>query len=400
MSTATHTAPGGQAMTRRLRGIAHVVLAVVAATGAALSYKSLYLAAADVFDHSVLAYGFPLLVDALVLGASLQYVAGARTRSAGRHGWRATAHAGIAGTLLLNALAADTPAEVPWHIVAPAVWAVLVELYARTAAGQWKAERPDTDTIPIRLWLTAPIESARTWLCQARLTAAVAARFDTGRHTGAVEALRLTLHGRSGRRVRRVLRRQLRAGSLTPDAVLAACGWTQPGPVTRLDPTTVLRTALTSVAPSDDPPVTGMTPGSGPIPNPGVIPGHGPRPSLTSLGHVPVSGCSGDPAGDLTATGDLLFVPASPAPIPDDLSSGAVAPGGVTGRPRRPRTGSSSDRVAWAMGQPGVASVGAIRERWGVSESTAKRVRREALALTHESGDRGHDPQEVTTPEQ
>ena len=400
MSTATHTAPGGQAMTRRLRGIAHVVLAVVAATGAALSYKSLYLAAADVFDHSVLAYGFPLLVDALVLGASLQYVAGARTRSAGRHGWRATAHAGIAGTLLLNALAADTPAEVPWHIVAPAVWAVLVELYARTAAGQWKAERPDTDTIPIRLWLTAPIESARTWLRQARLTAAVAARFDTGRHAGAVEALRLTLHGRSGRRVRRVLQRQLRAGSLTPDAVLAACGWTQPGPVTRLDPTTVLRTALTSVTPSDDPPATGMTPGARPVPSPGAAPGHDPRPSLALYGLAASPGCSGDPTREPIPTGDLLIAPASPAQTPDAPSSGTEAHSGPVGRPRRPRTGSSPDRVAWAMGHPGVASVGAIRERWGVSESTAKRVRREALALINESGDRGHDPQEVTTPKQ
>jgi len=254
MSASTRLTSGGQAMTRRLRTTAHVVLAVVAATGAALSYKSLHLAAAEVFDGSVLAYGFPLLVDALVLGASLQYVAGCRTRSAGRHGWRATAHAGIAGTLVLNALASDSPAEVPWHVVAPAVWAVLVELYARTAAGQWKAERADSEAIPVRLWLTAPIESARTWLRQARLTAAVGARFDTGRHAGAVEALRLTIPGRSGRRVRRVLRRQLRAGSLTPDSVLAACGWTAPGPVARLAPTAVLRAALTAEAVT---PVTG-----------------------------------------------------------------------------------------------------------------------------------------------
>jgi hypothetical protein len=50
-------------------------------------------------------------------------------------------------------------------------------------------------------------------------------------------------------------------------------------------------------------------------------------------------------------------------------------------RRRRPQGGQAGSRVAWAMGQPGVASVGAIVEEWGVSESTAKRVRREALAL-------------------
>ncbi len=239
------------AQARRLRLAAHAVLSVVAVMGAALSYTSLQRAAARWFDGALLSYGFPLLVDALVLGASLQFVAAARTRSAGRFGWRLTAHAGIGGTLLLNALAAlDGPrggaAAVPWHVTAPAVWAVLVELYARGAAGAWKSEQSEvTARIPLRLWLTAPVESARTWLRQARLTAAVAARFEVGRHAAAVEALRLTLSGRPGRRVRRVLRRQLRAGSLTPDAVLEACGWHATGQPASLDAHAVLRAALT-----------------------------------------------------------------------------------------------------------------------------------------------------------
>jgi hypothetical protein len=248
----TPTADTGT-LVRRLRIAAHVVLAVVAVIGAALSYTSLQAAAADVFHQSPLAYGFPLLVDALILGASLQYVAGSRDHTPGRTGWRATAHAGIAATLLLNALAAFAPdgggaAAVPWHITAPAVWAVLVELYARTAAGHWRTEHVGIGlTIPLRLWITAPVESARTWLRQARLTAAVTARYDVGRHAAALEALRLTLPGRPGRRVRTVLRRQLRAGSLTADNVLTACGWNHcaTDPVPR-DPQQVLRTALTS----------------------------------------------------------------------------------------------------------------------------------------------------------
>ena len=186
----------------RLRDSRACLLAAVAVIGAALSYTSLQTAAAGVFHGSVLAYGFPLLVDALILGASLQYVAGVRAHTPGRTGWRATAHAAIAATLLLNTLAAIAPngggpAAVPWHITAPAAWAVLVELYARTAAGQWRTDHAETRPgIPLRLWATAPLESTRTWLRQARLTAAVTARYDVGRHAAALEALHLTLPGR------------------------------------------------------------------------------------------------------------------------------------------------------------------------------------------------------------
>jgi hypothetical protein len=239
-----------------VRALAHVVLAVVAATGAALSYKSLYLGASDAFDGSVLAYGFPLLVDALVLGASLQYVAGCRTRSAGRHGWRVTAHAGIAGTIALNALAAGSVTKVPWHVVAPTVWAVLVELYARTAAGSWRATRDDLDTIPVRLWLTAPLESARTWLHQARTSAAVGARRDSAVLVAARTALRLSTPRLRGRRVRRALSRQLRSGALDPAAVLTACA---PGAAGRLpSPEAILRAAVASVIHRDTPHTPGL----------------------------------------------------------------------------------------------------------------------------------------------
>ncbi len=277
---------------RRLRASAHVVLAVVAAIGAGLSYTSLRAGAADVFDDSVLSYGFPLLVDALVLGASLQYVAGARAKSPGRFGWRLTAHAAIAATLALNALAAYKPGgggtpAVPWHITAPAVWAVLVELYARTAAGQWRAEHADTETsvIPARLWLTAPIESARTWLHQARRSAAVHTRADLGRHAAALEALRLSAPGRPGRRVRRILRRQLRAGSLTPQAVLTACGWHAPTPPVVLDPHTVLRAALTHPA------ITAGEPSAAHGPSTTSLPGTSAAPSTPAVaGTVAVPG--------------------------------------------------------------------------------------------------------------
>jgi hypothetical protein len=248
-------APGPAAADRRawpvrtltsLRVWARIVLIPVAVIGAALSFDSLYRAAVPVFGDR-LAYGFPLLVDALILGASLEYVAGAKV---GRphSGWRLTAHAGIAGTLALNALAAHTPAEVPWHIVAPAVWSVLVELTARQTLGEWKAaHKPPADAIPLRLWLTAFGESRRVWLRMARRLDGeqAAARLEVGQHAAAVEALRLDLPGRRARRTRRILQDQLRVGSLHPADLPAILGWTtSTDSRTSLTPDTALRAAL------------------------------------------------------------------------------------------------------------------------------------------------------------
>lgn len=234
-------------VTEALRRTAHVVLALVAVVGVVLSWDSLYAAATPTFGP-VLAAGFPLLADALAAGASLMYVSGVR-QGQGRHGWRVTAHAAIAGTIVLNAMAAPTVGEVPWHVTAPAVWAVLVELYAREAAGQWKAEHvAPKERIPLRLWVTAPVESGRTWLLQGRTGVAEhgEARFDVGLHAAAVEALRLAIPGPGdAKAVRRILRRQLRAGSMPPAAVLAAVGWTG-SPVERT-PEAVLRAALRGV---------------------------------------------------------------------------------------------------------------------------------------------------------
>ena len=231
---------------RRIRWWARLVLVPVALIGAALSFQSLYTAATPTFGRW-LAAGFPLLVDALILGASLQYVAGAKIGRP-RAGWRLTAHAAVAGTLYLNALAAHTTAQIPWHVTAPAVWSVLVELTARDVLGTWRAtHRPPTDKIPARLWITAPVESGRTWLRLARRVEGeqATARLEVGLHAAAVEALRLALPGRRARPARRILTRQLRAGSLPPAAVLGPLGWTDEQiALTEITPQAVLRAAL------------------------------------------------------------------------------------------------------------------------------------------------------------
>jgi len=225
---------------KRLAFWARIVLVPVAAIGAVLSFRSLYEAATPTFGP-VLAAGFPLLVDLLILGASLQYVAGAKI---GRPmaGWRLTAHAGVAGTLALNALAAPQAGDIPWHVTAPAVWAILVELTAKQVLGEWRATHAiRVDKIFLSLWITAPIESIRTRLLMFRTgtTNAHQARISVGVHAAAREALHLALPGRfaqpgrSARRVRRVINRQLRAGSLPPAAILRPLGWTADGVVLR-----------------------------------------------------------------------------------------------------------------------------------------------------------------------
>jgi hypothetical protein len=249
---------------RRLGFWARVVLVPVAVIGAVLSFRSLYQAAVPTFGD-YLAGGFPLLVDLLILGASLQYVAGAKI---GRPmaGWRLTAHAGVGGTLILNALAAKELGEIPWHITAPAVWAVLVELTAKQVLGEWKATHAaKADKISFPLWMTAPVESVRTRLLMFRtgITDAHKARIAVGVNAAAREALRLALPRRNARRVRKIINRQLRAGSLTPVAILRPLGWTRGGTLLQnARPDVILQAVLQEVLDPD----SGPAPAAGPVP--------------------------------------------------------------------------------------------------------------------------------------
>ena len=205
----------------RIRRAAVGVLSTVALVGAVLSWLSLYRAAVGTFGP-VLAAGFPLLTDCLILGAALAHIAGAKVGRP-RAGWRLTAHAAVVGTIALNALASPDLAHVPWHVVAPAVWSVLVELAGREVIGEWRAaHRGEDERIPARLWLTSPRESARTWLRLARRVegAQASARLEAALQSAAVEGIRIALPGHRARRARRILISQVRAGSIDSAAVL------------------------------------------------------------------------------------------------------------------------------------------------------------------------------------
>lgn len=201
-----------------LRVLRTFVLLLVAVVGAVLSYKSLYDRASEVFGPK-LGIGFPVLVDLLIVGASLAYIVGAKIGRP-RAGWRLTAHCGVAGTIALNALASPSVDQLPWHLTAPIVWSVLVELTARDVLGEYRAAHAPADRIPPILWITAPIESATLTLRVHRQRAHAAARMHVGEQSAAREVIRLALPGMRARPVRRLLGRQLRAGTLTPAQVL------------------------------------------------------------------------------------------------------------------------------------------------------------------------------------
>jgi hypothetical protein len=212
---------------RARKGVRHlwigslVTLAPAAGVAAALSFESLYRVASPIFGP--LAVGYPLLADTVILGATLAYLAGASS-DAPHAGWRWTAHGGIAATLVLNALTASTPSGIVWHVIPPAVWSVLVEMTARQVTPDQRQREPGAaEPLPLWLWLMHPMESLRILLHMARTgqRSHRQARLEMARWQAAAFTLELSTPGRPQRRVRRLLQRHLRAGTLNPRTVLA-----------------------------------------------------------------------------------------------------------------------------------------------------------------------------------
>lgn len=222
-----------------------IALSAVGAVGAVLSFETLRVASVGAFGET-LSYGFPLLVDLMILGSLLAYI---RTAKLNRPmiEWRIAAHAAVAGTIFLNLYASRTPSELAWHLIPPVAWSVLCELVARQVLGQYRSSLPSSeDRIQLRQWITSPIESTRAWILKARFGSETFWR-TVGEYSAARTVIAQTV---DDPHVRRVLRRQLRMGSLTPGAALAACGWSG-GQIELRDSRQVLQAALSGVlAPS------------------------------------------------------------------------------------------------------------------------------------------------------
>jgi hypothetical protein len=226
-------------------GLADVGLWGVAVSGFALSYSSVQKAALTHVDHPVLSYLLPVATDGMALAAAVRYVMDRRAEMSGR-GWQVAAWVAIGASGLLNAMGRRDLVDVVWHLIGPGALAAITELYAhratvlRSLQGQGARE-----TIPARLWVTSPVMSVRLWLWTARTGewSLVEARRSMGRYAAAREALATACRGQRYRRMRRIARRQLRAGTLPPVAVLHVLGWIGGGAVPA-DPPAALRTLL------------------------------------------------------------------------------------------------------------------------------------------------------------
>jgi hypothetical protein len=216
-----------------------VVLSGVTVLGAVHSYDAVRHGAEQIFGAGLMADTFPLLADGVIAGATFRYVSLLRR---GRYvrGWRLLAHSGIAATVYLNAAVAGTLGQIPWHVVAPAGFSVLLELWAKEAVGELQElSGARRDPIPLWLWITDPRLARRVRMQMARSggTAFVDAVAEVHRIDVALQVLRLALPGddRRERATRARLARWIRHGVLPTSSVLEVAGLTDPG----LDPSSL-----------------------------------------------------------------------------------------------------------------------------------------------------------------
>lgn len=222
-------------------------LLLLAAVGAWLSYASVRSVAIGIFGP-VGGSAFPVLLDLGVFTASEYYLASVQANRP-QHGFRALAHALVAVTIALNVTAATDYRAALFHAVPPALFAALVELRARKELGDVRAAQGRPDRIPLRLWVTSPVESFRLSLWVARQGSYSLARAARERQLTALEALSIAVPDSKGdkghaKTARGLVARQLRSGTLDPRTLVEATGLDQITPTPGAE--AVLRAALIS----------------------------------------------------------------------------------------------------------------------------------------------------------
>jgi hypothetical protein len=215
------------------------ILFGVTVLGAVHSYDAVRRGAEGVFGPGLMADTFPLLADGVIAGATFRYVSLLRR---GRYvrGWRLLAHTGIGATVYLNAAVAATFGQVPWHVVAPVGFSVLIELWAKEAIGELQeltgARR---EAIPLWLWISDPrlARRARMQLARTSGTSFRDAVREVHRVDVALQVLALALPGedKPERTTRARLARWIRHGVLPTSSVLEVAGLSDPD----LDPSSL-----------------------------------------------------------------------------------------------------------------------------------------------------------------
>lgn len=141
-----------------------VVTAIVAAVGVAV------LGGVRSFEAVSARFGSPLVpltADGMIIACTALRLA-ALTR-----GWRLpgsllTTYVFIVGTIWLNVAAATGWADAVAHALAPAAYAVLVELLAHMLRLQLRLAKPRAARVSALTWVTSPVITTRVWLHLAR----------------------------------------------------------------------------------------------------------------------------------------------------------------------------------------------------------------------------------------
>jgi len=136
-----------------------------------------------------------------------------------------------------------------FHAVPPALFAALVELRARKELGHAHTTKDAPERIPVRLWVTAPIESLQLAPWVARQNSHSAQRVARERQMTALQALNIALPSTKGDKgrtkiARSLVARQLKSGALDPRTLVEATGLDQTTPHPGAE--AVLRIALLS----------------------------------------------------------------------------------------------------------------------------------------------------------
>lgn len=222
-------------------------LALIAGIAGWLSYASVRsLAVVEI--GPVAGSAFPLILDAAVLASSQYYLSGARINRP-QHGYKMLTRALIVATIAINGAAAHDWRGILVHVIPPMVFAALVELRARQVLGDARAEHGRADRIPLKLWLTSPVESVKLSLWVARQGSFSVHRAARERQLTALEALEIAVPSRRGdggraKTARGLVARQLKSGSLDPRALVEATGLDAITPTPGAE--AVLRVALIS----------------------------------------------------------------------------------------------------------------------------------------------------------
>jgi hypothetical protein len=154
-----------------------VVLGLVGVAGAILSFDNLRrLALSHGIDHR-LAWAYPSVLDLLIAGCTIMFVDSVHNDERPIYAFRIVAHLGVAGTVVLNAVAGtgNGVIGVLVDVFPPLAWSLVIELASLDATRAHRARHPQpaepTQHVPWELWTAMTRTAVAATLHMARVPA-------------------------------------------------------------------------------------------------------------------------------------------------------------------------------------------------------------------------------------